>query len=60
MTTKVMLVVKFDVEKFNDKNNFNLWHIKMHDFTSLFKALKGGDSLSKGILNDEEKKDLME
>jgi hypothetical protein len=25
-----MLVVKFDVEKFNDKNNFNLWHIKMH------------------------------
>ena len=55
-----MLVVKFDVEKFNDKNNFNLWHIKMHDFTSLFKALKGGDSLSKGILNDEEKKDLME
>jgi len=29
-------------------------------FTSLFKALKGGDSLSKGILNDEEKKDLME
>jgi hypothetical protein len=28
-------------------------------FTSLFKALKGGDSLSKGM-NDEEKKDLME
>lgn len=62
MATKVTSTTKFDVEKFNGVNNFNMWCIKMHTLLiqqGLFKALKGVDSLFKEI-NDEEKKDLTE
>jgi cell division cycle protein 20 (cofactor of APC complex) len=57
MATKVTSTMQFDIRKFNGRNNFNIWCIKMHALLvqqGLFKALKGVDSLPKGM-NDEDK-----
>jgi len=53
-------MMKFDVEKFNYRNDFNMWHIKVRALVvqkSLFKALKSVDNFSKKM-DDEEKEDL--
>jgi cell division cycle protein 20 (cofactor of APC complex) len=57
MATKVTSTMQFDIRKFNGRNNFNIWCIKMLALLvqqGLFKALKGVDSLPKGM-NDEDK-----
>ncbi|KAD3641560.1 hypothetical protein E3N88_30784 [Mikania micrantha] len=53
---------KFDIEKFNGKNDFSLWRLKMRALLvhqGLVDALKGEVGLPVG-LSDSEKKQLME
>ena len=62
MATKVSSITKFEIDKFNGKNDFSLWHVKMHALLvqqGLWKALKGKDALP-ATLSDEEKEDLLE
>ena len=62
MATKVSLAAKFEMDKFNRKNDFSLWRVKMHALLvqqGLWKALKGKDALP-ATLSDEEKEDLLE
>jgi hypothetical protein len=50
-------MMKFDVNKFNYRNDFNIWHINMRTLVvqkGLFKALKSVDNFSKEM-DDEEK-----
>lgn len=62
MVTRVTSAVKFDVNKFNGRNYFNIWRIKICTLLvqqSFFKALKSVDNLPKKM-NDEEKEDLIQ
>ena len=62
MATKVSSAAKFEIDKFNGKNDFSLWRVKMHALLvqqGLWKALKGKDALP-ATLSDEEKEDLLE
>jgi cell division cycle protein 20 (cofactor of APC complex) len=62
MAIKVTLTMKFDVEKFNGMNDFNLWRIRLHNLLvqqGLFKVLKGIDCLPKRM-DDKDKKNIME
>jgi hypothetical protein len=56
MTIKITLTMKFDVDKFNGKNDFNSWHVNMCLLVQrgLFKTLKDVDNLPKKM-DDEEK-----
>jgi cell division cycle protein 20 (cofactor of APC complex) len=61
MVTRVTSVVKFDVDKFNGNNDYNMWCLKLCTLLvqqSFFKALKNVDNLPKEM-NDEEKEDLI-
>ena len=61
MATKVSLAAKFEIDKFNGKNDFSLWRVKMRALLvqqGLWKALKGKDALP-AMLSDEEKEDLL-
>lgn len=54
-------MVKFDVNKFNGRNGFNMWCIKICALLvqqSFFKALKSVDNLPEEM-NYEEKEDLI-
>jgi len=60
IVTKVMLMMKFDVNKFNYRNDFHMWHINLCALVvqkGLFKALKSVDNVSKEM-DYEEKEDL--
>uniref|UniRef100_A0A2N9EX70 Reverse transcriptase Ty1/copia-type domain-containing protein n=1 Tax=Fagus sylvatica TaxID=28930 RepID=A0A2N9EX70_FAGSY len=62
MTEKVSLEAKYEIEKFNGKNDFSLWRVKMRTLLvqqGLLRALKGKDSLPTQ-LSEEEKEDLLE
>ena len=57
-----MMAMKFKIKKFNVKNNFNLWHVKMRALFvqyGLLKILKGRYALSM-ILSEKDKDDLLE
>lgn len=54
--------MKFDVNKFNGNNDFNMWCINLCALLvqqSFFQTLKSIDNLPKEV-NDEEKEDLMQ
>ena len=54
--------MKFEIEKFNGNNDFDLWHLKMHILlvqNGLQKALKGKNTLPEK-LSDEENDELLE
>lgn len=56
------MVVKYEIENFDSKNDFSLWRIKM--FASLvqqrlFKVLKGEDVVA-SMMSDEDKDDFLE
>ena len=55
MTIKVTLTMKFDVEKFNGMNDFNLWRIRLHNLL----VQQGIDCLPKRM-DDKDKKNIME
>ena len=62
MATKALSTTRFVIEKFNEKNDFSLWCVKMRALLvqeGLWKALKGKDALP-ATLSDEEKEDLLE
>ena len=62
MTEKFSLETKYEIEKFNGKNDFSLWRIKMCALLVqqvLLRALKGKDYLPTQ-LSEEEKEDLLE
>ncbi|KAF3960825.1 hypothetical protein CMV_014492 [Castanea mollissima] len=62
MATKALRATRFEIEKFNGKNDFNLWRVKMRALLvqqGLWKALKGKNALP-ATLSDEEKEDLLE
>ena len=62
MATKALLATRFEIEKFNGKNDFSLWHVKMLALLvqqGLWKALQGKNALLATLL-DEEKEDLLE
>uniref|UniRef100_A0A2N9JAK8 Uncharacterized protein n=1 Tax=Fagus sylvatica TaxID=28930 RepID=A0A2N9JAK8_FAGSY len=62
MAAKFSLGAKNEIEKFNGKNDFSLWHVKMRVLLvqqGLLRALKGKDSLL-AQLSEEEKEDLLE
>ena len=62
MATKALSATRFEIEKFNGKNDFSLWHVKMHSLLvqqGLWKALKGKNALP-ATLSNEEKEDLLE
>ena len=62
MATKALSATRFEIEKFNGKNDFSLWHVKMHSLLvqqGLWKALKGKNA-SPATLSNEEKEDLLE
>ena len=47
---------KFKIEKFNGKNNFEIWKVKMHDLLvqqSMVKALLGKEKQPMTITNDD-------
>ena len=49
MVTKALSATRFEIDKFNGKNDFSLWHVKMRALLvqqGLWKALKGKDALS--------------
>ena len=59
---KVSSGAKYEIEKFNGKNDFSLWHVKMLSLLvqqGLLRALKGKDYLP-AQLSEEEKEDLLE
>ena len=48
MATKALLAIRFEIEKFNGKNDFSLWRVKMHALLveqGLWKTLKGKNVL---------------
>jgi hypothetical protein len=48
--------VKFEIEKFNDKNNFEIWKVKMHDHIvqqGVVKALLGKEKQPVTITDDD-------
>ena len=56
------MTTKFEVEKFDGRNYFSLWHVKMRALLvqqGLSKALKGKDALPT-TMYDEEKDELKE
>ena len=62
MATKALSATRFEIEKFNRKNDFSLWRVKMHALLvqqGLWKALKGKNALPVTLL-EEEKEDLLE
>ena len=62
MVTKALQTARFEIEKFNEKNDFSLWRVKMRALLvqqGLWKALKGNNALP-ATLSDEEKEDLLE
>ena len=62
MATKALSTTRFEIEKFNRKNNFSLWRVKMRALLvqqGLWKALKGKNALP-ATLSDEEKENLLE
>ena len=62
MATKVSSAAKFEINKFNGKNDFSLWRVKMRALLvqqGLWKARKGKNALP-AMLSDEEKEDLLE
>ena len=62
METKALSATRFEIDKFNGKNGFSLWRVKMRALLvqqGLWKALKGKDALPATLL-DEEKEDLLE
>ena len=62
MATKALSATRFEIEKFNEKNDFSLWCVKMCALSvqeGLWKALKGKDALP-ATLSNEEKEDLLE
>ena len=62
MATKVSSATTFEIDKFNGKNDFSLWRVKMRSLLvqqGLWKALKGKNALPT-TLSDEEKEDLLE
>ena len=62
MATKALSATRFEIEKFNRKNDFSLWRVKMHALLvqqGLWKALKGKNALPT-TLSNEEKEDLLE
>lgn len=49
MEANISLVTEFEIETFNGKNDFKLWHVKMHSLLvqqGLLTALKGKDAFS--------------
>lgn len=53
---------KFEIDKFNGRNDFNLWRLKMRALLvqqGLLKALKGVNALPT-TLSDDEKEDILE
>ena len=62
MVTKALSTARFEIEKFNGKNDFSLWHVKMQALLvqqGIWKALKGKNAVP-AILSNEEKEDLLE
>ena len=62
MATKALSAMRFEIEKFNGKNDISLRCVKMRALLvqqGLWKALKGKNALP-GTLSDEEKEDLLE
>ena len=62
MATKALLATRFEIKKFNGKNDFSLWRVKMRALLvqqGLWKALKGKNALPE-TLSDEKKEDLLE
>ena len=62
MATKALSATRFEIDKFNGKNDFSLWRVKMRALLvqkGLWKALKGKDALP-ATLSDEGKEDLLE
>ena len=62
MATKALSTARFEIEKFNEKNDFSLWRVKMRALLvqqGLWKALKGKNALPE-TLSDEKKEDLLE
>ncbi|KAF7811757.1 Retrovirus-related Pol polyprotein from transposon TNT 1-94 [Senna tora] len=58
----VVMAAKFEIEKFNDNNDFSLWRVKMRALLvqqGLLKALEGKEALSTELSN-QEKDDLLE
>jgi hypothetical protein len=56
------MAAKFDIEKFDGRNNFNLWRVRMKALLvqqGLFKALKGKDALPESLTEDE-KEEILE
>jgi transposase InsO family protein len=56
------MATKFDIEKFDGRNDFNLWRVRMKALLvqqGLSKALKGKEALSES-LKEEEKEEIME
>jgi hypothetical protein len=56
------MATKFDIEKFDGRNNFNLWRVRMKALLvqqGQSKALKGKEALSK-LLKEEDKEEIME
>ncbi|KAJ0522195.1 putative RNA-directed DNA polymerase [Helianthus annuus] len=57
-----MVPTKFELEKFDGRNDFSLWRVKMRALlvhNGVVDALKGEDKLPEG-LTDKEKKDMLE
>jgi hypothetical protein len=62
MAAKVSSKAKYEIEKFNGKNDFSLLRVKMRALLvqqGLLRALKGKDYLP-AQLSEEEKEDLLE
>jgi hypothetical protein len=55
------MAVKFDIEKFNGRNDFNLWRVRMKALLvqqGLSKVLKGKDALPESLTEDEKEEIL--
>jgi hypothetical protein len=53
---KKMQSAKFEIEKFNGKNNFEIWKVKMHDLLvqqGVVKALLGKEKQPASITDDD-------
>jgi len=56
------MAARFDIEKFNGRNDFNLWWVRMKALLvqqGLSKALKGKDALPESLTGDE-KEEILE
>ena len=59
---KYVSSMKYEIDKFNGRNDFNLWRLKMRALLvqqGLLKALKGVNALPT-TLSEEEKGDMLE